>query len=207
MTTTPRRLHLGELIIDIAIVAGSALYVHAANAYPPQGRQIPLVVGWLAIILGAVHLLAHLVPPLWSVTHDSASRGRSTREKARREVAERVAEADHTKATEPAADGDFADDEASEDDDPAAAVKPPTSLKTSFGEPQQVLYAIAWVAGLLAGIYVLGFVVAIPVFFLAYFGALRAWRTAVISAVVMGAVTEGLFVYALSVPLPQGLLW
>jgi hypothetical protein len=86
------------------------------------------------------------------------------------------------------------------------AVRAPAALDVAHGDPRQVLIGIAWVAGLLAGIYVLGFALAIPVFFLAYFGALRAWRTAVISAVAMAVVTQGLFVEALAVPLPHGLL-
>jgi hypothetical protein len=65
---------------------------------------------------------------------------------------------------------------------------------------------MAWTAGLLLAVYVAGFVVAVPVFFLAYFLTLRAWRTAVASAVVMWAVTQFLFVDALAVPLPHGLV-
>ena len=59
---------------------------------------------------------------------------------------------------------------------------------------------------LLAGVYVLGFEVAIPAFFLAYFAYQRAWRTALISAFVMWALAYGLFSTALGVPLPHGML-
>ncbi|WP_329137490.1 tripartite tricarboxylate transporter TctB family protein [Streptomyces sp. NBC_01476] len=71
--------------------------------------------------------------------------------------------------------------------------------------PRQVV-AIGWVVGLLLVVYVFGFEVAIPAFFLVYFGVMRAWRTALISAVAMWAVTYGLFEMALGVPLPHGLL-
>ncbi len=201
-----RRLHVGELVVDLVVVGGSALYVHAAGAYPPQGRQIPLVVGWLAIGLGVLHLLGHVVPGLWAVTHDSAARGGRIGEGARKEVARRLAGAD----AEPAA---AAPGTAREDGEtgPAvtgdAVVRPPAALRTSMGAPRQVVAAIAWAAGLLAGVCLVGFAVALPAFFLVYFGVMRAWRTAVISAVVMWALAEGLFVYALSVPLPEGLLW
>lgn len=216
MTAEPRRLHLGELLLDLAIVIGSALYVHAAGAYPAQGRQIPLVVGWLAIALGAVHLVGHAVPALWAVTHDSEARGRTARNKARDAVAERLArtdapesEAESDAAESAVTDSALTDSALTESAAPEdeGADREPAMPKSSPGDPRQVVYAIAWAVGLLAGVYLVGFAVALPVFFLAYFGVLRAWRTAVIGAVVMWALTEGLFVYALSVPLPQGLLW
>jgi len=211
MTTETRRLHLGELLIDIAIVVGSALYVHAAGAYPPQGRQIPLVVGWLAIVLGGLHLVGHVVPALWNVTHDRAAGAKSPSGKTRTAVATDMSQADALAA---AADSGVADtaSEAVQDDsgdvvEPQVPPAPPTGLKTAWGDPKQVALAMAWSVGLLVAVYLVGFAVALPVFFLAYFGVLRAWRTAVISAVVMWGLAEGLFVYALSVPLPHGVFW
>jgi hypothetical protein len=191
----PRPRHYGELAIDLAIVAGSALYVHAASHYPPQGRQIPTLVGWIAIAMGALHLVAHAVPRLWAVTHDSQARTRKTPDVPLPAVAARSAQST-------AEAGPDSGTEAK----PAAGAAPPVSLEVAPGAPLQVLVAIAWVVALLVGIYVFGFEVAIPAFFLAYFAALKAWRTALISAVAMWAVTWGLFVMALGVPLPQGLL-
>jgi Tripartite tricarboxylate transporter TctB family len=195
----PRSRHLGELALDLAIVIGSALYVRAAGHYPPQGRQIPILVGWIALGLGVLHLVGHVVPGLWKLTHGAETR-RATSVVVPQSAVTGVAEAARaaqTRATEEAAD------ESDPTGDPAAA---PAAGEPSHGDPRQVLVGIAWVVGLLVGIYVLGFAIAVPVFFLAYFGVMRAWRTAVISAVVMGAVTQGLFVEALAVPLPTGWL-
>jgi len=196
----PRRLHLGELGIDVAIVVGSAFYVHAASNYPPQGRQIPMLVGWIAIAMGALHLVAHAVPQLWAVTHDSQARTRKTPDIPVPAVAARTAQTTAQTTVEEAGQDDSTRAE------PAAAVAPPVSLDVAPGAPLQVLVAIAWVVALLAAVYVFGFEVAIPAFFLVYFAALKAWRTALISAVAMWGVTWGLFVMALGVPLPQGLL-
>ncbi len=190
----PRTRHLGELGVDLAIVVGSALYVHAAGSYPPQGRQIPVLVGWIAIALGGLHLVAHAVPRLWAVTHDSAARKRKTPDLPKQV---RAASAVGTAVDGPAATTTT----------PAAAVgPPPVTLKVPPGEPRQVVVAIGWVVLLLAAVYVFGFEVAIPAFFLAYFAYQRAWRTALISAVVMWALTYGLFATALGVPLPHGML-
>ncbi|SDM71040.1 tripartite tricarboxylate transporter TctB family protein [Actinacidiphila guanduensis] len=176
----PRPRHAGELLIDLAVVIGSLLYVRAASHYPPQGRQIPNLVGWIAAGIGALHLVAHAVPRLWTLTHGADP-------------------ADKAAATE-------AGPEPSGEDLPAAPRTAPVALEVSPGNPRQVVLAMAWTAGLLLAVYVFGFVVAVPVFFLAYFLTLRAWRTAVASAVVMWAVTQFLFVDALAVPLPHGLV-
>ncbi|WP_030900211.1 tripartite tricarboxylate transporter TctB family protein [Streptomyces sp. NRRL F-5126] len=183
-TRGARRLHLGELLIDLAIVAGSLVYLHAASKYPPQGRQVPDVVGYIALGLGALHLLGHVVPALWGVTHGNPGRRQEPHA-----VAHAAPGADEAR---PAAD-----------DGEATPAPPPMAQ----GDSRQILIAIAWIAGLLAGTYVLGYAVAIPLFFFVYFAAMRTWRVAIISAVVMGMLTEGVFALALSVPLPTGLLW
>ena len=192
---SPRSRHWGELGVDLAIVVGSALYVHAAGSYPPQGRQIPTVVGWLAIGLGVLHLVGHAVPRLWAVTHDSEARKRKAPDLPKQVLAATAA----TTATTEAAPGAPATAA-------APAITPPVTLKVPPGDPRQVVVAIGWVLLLLAGVYVLGFEVAIPAFFLAYFAYQRAWRTALISAFVMWALAYGLFSTALGVPLPHGML-
>jgi len=183
--------HAGELLLDLAVVVGSLLYVRAASHYPPQGRQIPNLVGWIAAGIGALHLVAHAVPRLWTLTH-GADRAE-----------EAAANAADTAAAVPEAAGEPV---APPQEAPGAGRRAPVALEVSSGRPALVLLAMAWTAGLLLGIYLFGFVVAIPVFFLAYFLTLRAWRTAVASAVVMWVVTQFLFVDALGVPLPHGLL-
>lgn len=209
MSAQRRPRHLGELFIDLAIVVGSAFYLHAAQGYPPQGRQVPDVVGVIALGLGVLHLLGHVVPALWGVTHDSASRRReapaapvpAALSTTGASLAAGPEEATGTARTEEAAAP------AGETAAQAGTANAPVSLQMPQGDARQVLIAIAWVVGLLIGTYVLGYAVAIPLFFLAYFGAMRAWRVGIISAIVMGLLTEGVFAVALSVPLPTGLFW
>ncbi len=197
---TGRQRHFGELAVDLGIVIGSLLYLRAAANYPAEGRQIPDVVGYLALGLGLLHLVAHVVPALWKLTHGNPEAGRS-----KAPAVPAQAGAARTAAVEPAVPA--APTGSGEGTDvPEAAEPAPVTLDVAPGEPRQVLIAMAWVVGLLLGTYLVGYVVAIPVFFLAYFGVLRMWRTAVVSAVVMAVVAQGLFVTALAVPLPHGLL-
>jgi hypothetical protein len=67
--------------------------------------------------------------------------------------------------------------------------------------------AALWAAGLLAGIFLIGALAAIFLFFLFYFG-LRAqrWRLGLISALVMTFVTWGLFGQLIALELPDGIL-
>jgi Tripartite tricarboxylate transporter TctB family len=74
--------------------------------------------------------------------------------------------------------------------------------------PTGILAAILWAAGLLAGIFLIGALPAIFLFFLLYFG-LRAgrWLLGLSSAVVMTIVTWGLFGQLISLELPTGILF
>lgn len=69
--------------------------------------------------------------------------------------------------------------------------------------------AILWALLLLAGIYVLGYLITVPLFFLAYFLFQRPmrWKLALISAVVMGGLTYLVFYQLLSIQLYPGLLF
>lgn len=74
-------------------------------------------------------------------------------------------------------------------------------------ENRRQLIAIVWAMALFAGILVLGFLIALPLFMLVYFLTLnrRGWVLAVSGAVGMGVITY--FVNMFSVPLPTGLLF
>jgi len=85
----------------------------------------------------------------------------------------------------------------------------PDSLNASNVAWLRQWIAIGWAAGLVLGIYVLGYIITIPVFFLAYFLVQknqRNWKLAIISAVVMGALTFGVFDVLLGLHLYTGLL-
>jgi Tripartite tricarboxylate transporter TctB family len=196
-----RRRHYGELAVDLAIVVGCVLYIHTAGHYPPQGRRMPTIIGYIGLGLGVLHLIAHVVPQLWAVTHDSRARSAKPRTAVPEQVAARSAAADV--AGDAAGDGDAA---VAAVPGGEAAGPAPVSLKVDHGDGRQVLVAMAWTVGLLVAVYVVGYEVAVPAFFLAYYGAMRAWKTAVISAVAMAVVTMTLFETALAVPLPHGLL-
>jgi Tripartite tricarboxylate transporter TctB family len=69
------------------------------------------------------------------------------------------------------------------------------------------LKAVGWAVALLAGIYIIGALPAVFLFFLVYFG-LRGnrWLLGLASAVLMTVVTWGLFGQLMELELPQGLI-
>ncbi len=71
------------------------------------------------------------------------------------------------------------------------------------------LGAIGWAFAYVAGIYALGYIIAVPVFFLIYFLAKgnRNWKLAVISAAVMGLLTWGVFEQLLMIRLPGSIFF
>ncbi|MHB8632072.1 MAG: tripartite tricarboxylate transporter TctB family protein [Candidatus Limnocylindria bacterium] len=92
----------------------------------------------------------------------------------------------------------------------APASTPERSTETAAGssDDRRQLAAIAFTVGLLVGVYVLGFLVGIPLFILLYFLFLyrRGWRFAVVSSAVV-LVFVVLVVQVLGVHLPNGLIW
>ncbi|WAH35608.1 tripartite tricarboxylate transporter TctB family protein [Alicyclobacillus dauci] len=70
--------------------------------------------------------------------------------------------------------------------------------------------AMIWAAGLILGILIIGFVPAIPLFFLVYFllqKRQRNWKLAVGSAIAMGILTYGVFEKVLGLHLYAGILF
>jgi hypothetical protein len=59
----------GELVFDVALVLAIGGYLIVAQTYPPIGRQIPTVVGIIALVAAAVQLVGWFVPGMWKFTH------------------------------------------------------------------------------------------------------------------------------------------
>jgi Tripartite tricarboxylate transporter TctB family len=79
--------------------------------------------------------------------------------------------------------------------------------RSSEDAPAGVFQAILWAAGLLAGIYLIGTLAAIFLFFLLYFGIRGGrWLLGLLSAVLMTAVTWAVFGQLISLQLPSGLI-
>jgi Tripartite tricarboxylate transporter TctB family len=73
-------------------------------------------------------------------------------------------------------------------------------------ERSQIM-AVGWALALLAGIFLIGALPAIFLFFLLYFGVRgRRWLLGLVSAVVMTILTWGLFGQLISLQLPEGLV-
>lgn len=170
----------GELVFDIALVVGIGWYLYVAQSYPPVGREIPTVVGVVALVAAVVQLIGWFVPGLWKLTHGGPAEERTRPAGTPADTAEGNAARPAGETAAPAAAG---------------------------GHAYDVPIAMAWAAGFIGAILLVGYVVAVPLFFLAYFAARRAWKLAVVSAVVMGLVTYFGFESLLGIPLPAGLLF
>lgn len=175
----------GELVFDIIIVLAIGGYLLVAQSYPPIGRQIPTVVGIVALVATVVQLVGWFVPGMWRFSHGDPANESLTQQSA----AQAASEATRSTA-------ETADDGAAEPAAPAAT-----------GKPIDVPIAMAWAGGFLAVILLAGYVVAVPLFFLVYFGVRRAWVLAIVSAVVMGVVTSVLFETVLDIQLYGGILF
>lgn len=94
---------------------------------------------------------------------------------------------------------------------PASELAEPDHRRADPGEgirKRRELMIVAWSVAFLVGIILLGYVVAVPAFFFAYFvvNRPRRWILAVVSATVMWGVTWGVFDHLLGLSLPGGLL-
>lgn len=80
----------------------------------------------------------------------------------------------------------------------------PSPVKGGNTAERRQLWAVAWAFGYVAAIYALGYLIAVPAFFLTYFLAKgqRNWKLAVISAAAMGLITWGVFEQLLMIRLP-----
>lgn len=189
-----RQKSRGELIFDVLLVVGIAGYLVVAHRYPPIGREIPTVVGVVALAAAVLQLIGWFVPGLWKITHGAEA---GEPERSPGDAAPGAAAVGNPDATATEATGlDTSTDATMEQ-----AAEPQTAEK-----PLDVPIAMAWAAGFLGAILVLGYVVAVPLFFLGYFAARRAWWLAIGSAVVMGLITRFLFESLLGIPLPGGFL-
>jgi hypothetical protein len=168
----------GELVFDIVIVLAIGGYLLVARSYPPIGRQIPTVVGIVALVAAVVQLIGWFVPGMWKFSHGDPA-----------------ADSARARSGPPATQ----ETSVASDEEPAA--------QGADGKPVDVPIAMAWAGGFLGAILLVGYVIAVPLFFLVYFGVRRSWVLAVVSAVVMGVVTGVLFEQVLDIPMYGGILF
>ncbi|WP_067934986.1 tripartite tricarboxylate transporter TctB family protein [Alicyclobacillus kakegawensis] len=189
----------GELFIDFAWVAVAVWYIRVSMNYPPAGRLIPMVVGTAALVVGLVQVIGNFVPALRPFTHQ-----RKAQPAADDRVAVLARQVD-ARTNSPTA-------EVSEPVAPIDSPPPPASQAAEMQRREDVRQwaAILWSAGLVGGLLVLGFLVSIPLFFLLYFilqKGQRNWKLAIASAIVMGAITFGVFDQLLGLHLYNGLVF
>lgn len=70
--TPPRKPTVGEVAVDVAWLAGSAVYVYAATHYPAPSDYGPLLLGGAAVVVALFQLVGAFVPSLWRLTHGAS---------------------------------------------------------------------------------------------------------------------------------------
>lgn len=86
--------------------------------------------------------------------------------------------------------------------------RPPAEVPGTFAVRRSFI-AIGWILGFFAGILLFGFLVAVPLFLLAYLKlqAKERWLFSLVFTAVVWAVFYGLFDYSLHLPFASGLLF
>ena len=167
-----------EILLDVAWLMFSAAYVVIAANYPPDGRLVPMTVGFATMAIGAVHFAGNFIRVLRPYTH-----GRMDP----RDVL-------------PAIPGEPVSTAGEDDKDAEADGSEDQSSRS-------LLTATAWAAGLMLALSVIGAVAAVLAFFILYFGVRgRRWRLGVVSGIAMALLTWGLFEKVLNADLPRGVL-
>lgn len=203
--TSPRKMprkmpqkSRGELLFDVLLIVAIGSYLYVAQSYPPIGREIPTVVGVVALAAAVVQLIGWFVPGMWNFTHGDATKDHGARPAA---VGGVTLDATAVDTTTDATLVETTAPDAAPLDAGASGTAAPQA------DPRDVPIAMGWAAGFVVAILLIGYTFAVPLFFLAYFSARRAWRLAVVSAVVMGLVTRFLFESLLGIPFPGGVLF
>lgn len=191
------RLTKTELAVDLAWIVLSVWYIVASQHYPGAGRGVPMTVAVIALVVAVVQLSGHLFPRLRGFTHYRTERG-DTEPAGAPAGAPTYPDARQGSGVAMAAPAVVTDI-----GEPAGQPAP----RDPEGERLRLAVGVAWSIGLVVGVLVLGFIVALPVFFLAYFLVeRRSWRLGLISAAVMWFVAWEVFDRLLSVSLPGGVL-
>jgi hypothetical protein len=194
----------GELVFDILLIVGIGAYLVVAQTYPPIGREIPTVVGVVALAAAVLQLIGWFVPGMWSFTHGDATKDHLSPAGPPAGTASDGGPNERAATVDAAAVDSATDASVLEEAAPGTA---PLEAGAPRSRSRDVPVVMAWAAGFMAAILLIGYVFAVPLFFLTYFCARRAWWLAIGSAVVMGLVTRFLFETLLGIPLPSGILF
>lgn len=82
------------------------------------------------------------------------------------------------------------------------------TLKPDEGYRRQFFFAFAWIGAFILLLWLLGFVVGLPIFVFAYIKTYEeSWRLAIISTIIMFLIVYVVFAVLLKIPLYEGLLF
>jgi putative tricarboxylic transport membrane protein len=203
----PVAVSRGERVLDGVWVAASAWYVWTARGYPSAAGLVPTVVGGAVLAAAVVQFLGGFLPRLRSITHGTGIADPALGPAAAGETAG-VVPATAAATAAPTAPATAAPTAAPT---PAPTPAPSATWPSAHGAVPSARRSAAGflvLAGFAATVWLLGFLVAIPALMLVYLGTLerRPWPLALGAAIAMEAFAYLLFVRALGIPLPPGLL-
>lgn len=195
---------MGELIFDVAWVVGSAIYVAIGMTYPSPASTGPVYLGGAMFIVGVIQLVGAFIPRFRRVTHGDFSK------KSTAPVGSSVIDSEAASLLGPvgASTGGVQAaavlvERVEESEEETLMQGQPTK-----GEAKRQAVAVLLAASLIAMIYLAGYMVATPVWTLAYFVFVRKWK---IHFSVVAAVAVLLTFYLISrlltgVVFPPGML-
>ena len=208
-----RRPSVGEIVVDVCWVAGGAIYTGMATRYPPPANLAPTVLGLACVGVGIIQLAGAWVPQLRLLTHGrdapALAAGAGLPGEARLQAVPAVPSPGGGPA--PAGVARVAADAAPAPAGVAAPSNAPPDgrFERWLGEwARSPLVAVALAVLLVVGIYLFGYLIAIPVFIFLYFLLVHRWRwpAVLIATGVLGLITLAAY-HSLSVIFPQGLLF
>ncbi len=223
----------GELAVDLAWVIGLAWYVWAGIGYPSPAELAPVILGGVALAAAVFQLAGAFVPSLRRVTHgvpgfnpvlaalpnfaDAGAGGGEREALASSPAASPGATPPVAGSPSPAAAGDGESSVLNQSAAVTAAVdpagepeEPPYVQQTGTGKGEAAgqLIAVGMAAVLLAGLYLFGYLVTVPVWTFLYFLLVRRWKP--LASAVAGGCMLGAFSLAslllTSVVFPHGLI-
>ncbi|MDA8270888.1 MAG: tripartite tricarboxylate transporter permease [Actinomycetota bacterium] len=166
-----RPVPLGELIFDIAWVVGSAIYVAIGMRYPAPASTGPVYLGSAALIVGAIQLIGAFVPKWRRVTHGSGKRLEMVRP-----VGGAPTETVPTLVTSGGPAGHEIQAVAAVVERDEEAQEAVDDVVGEAGVARRQAFAVLAAAVLIGMIYLVGYMIATPLWTLAYFLFVRKWK-------------------------------
>lgn len=222
----PMKISAGEIAVDLVWVVGTGWYVIAAFHYPSPANLAPLILGGAACLVGIIQLVGAFIPGMRRMTHGEPNTSMSMvaiTPMAKREdeppppaAGGEPAPLSRTPVPAGSGGGDAALETQGQRAAAAVADERVVELEelatleesNSGARPIGLFAAFGLAITLVAGLYIFGFRIAVPVWTLGYFLFVRRWKplASVIAAAAMFAAFYVASLLLTSVLFPTGII-